>query len=173
MRILGVDPGLKATGYGFVDFLGGRIRLLEAGTIEPKPKDALAQKVDALYKNLGALILEHRPEVMVLEKLYAHYKHPATASIMGHARGVICLLCAQHKVKLVEYSVKKIRQALIGNGNASKLQTQSVVAYILKIDPKGLTLDASDALALSLGYVHFHCRPNSRHCEERSDEAIV
>ena len=95
---------------------------------------------------------------MVLEKLYAHYNHPVTACKLGHVRGVICLLCAQRKIKLVEHSVKRIRIALVGNGNASKLQTQQVVAHMLKIEQSQLTPDASDALALALGYVHIHSR---------------
>jgi crossover junction endodeoxyribonuclease RuvC len=66
----------------------------------------------------------------------------------------MCLLCAQRKVKLVEHSVKRIRKALLGNGNASKEQARDVVAHILKFDPGQVTLDASDALALALGYAH-------------------
>ena len=152
MRILGIDPGLKATGYGFIDVKGQEVKLVEAGTIEPKTKDPLSEKVNVLYKNLEALIAERKPDVMVLEKLYSHFKHPTTASIMGHARGVICLLCAQRQIKLAEYPVKRIRKALSGNGNASKLQTRGVVAHLLKVDERKLTLDASDALALALGY---------------------
>lgn len=154
MRILGVDPGLKATGYGFIDVKGQEVKVVAAGTIEPKSKDFLSEKVGVIHRNLGALISEHKPDVMVLEKLYSHFKHPTTASIMGHARGVICLLCAERQITLVEYPVKRIRQALCGNGNASKLQTRGVVAHILKINEKKLTLDASDALALGLGYIH-------------------
>ena len=155
MKILGVDPGLKATGYGFIEYRNERPCLLEAGVIEPKPKDPFPQRVETLYRNLRELMEFHRPQVLVLEKLYAHYKHPTTACIMGHARGVICLLCAQLKVRFEECSVKRIRQAVVGNGNASKEQTLSMVGHILHIDGKKLTLDASDALALALGYVHF------------------
>src|SRR5262245_1076248 len=134
MKILGIDPGLKATGYGCIECQLGRVRLLEAGVIEPKPKDPFPQRVEALYRNLHQLMQHHKPQVLVLEKLYAHYKHPTTACIMGHARGVICLLCAQMKVRLEEYSVKKIRQAVVGNGNASKEQTLAMVGNILHID---------------------------------------
>lgn len=157
MRILGVDPGLKATGYGVIEIgqaPNRAVRLLETGTIEPAASCSLPEKVSKIYKNLDALILEHSPEVMILEKLYAHYKHPTTACILGHARGVICLVCAQHRIKLVEESVKRIRKALVGNGSASKEQTRGVVAHILKFDPQKITLDASDALALALGYAH-------------------
>ncbi len=157
MRILGVDPGLKATGYGVIE-IGQtpdyQVRLLETGTIEPAGSGSLAEKISKIYKNLDAIVLEHSPEVMVLEKLYAHYKHPTTACILGHARGVICLVCAQRGLRLIEQSVKRIRKALVGNGSASKEQTREVVAHILKFNPEKITLDASDALALALGHAH-------------------
>ena len=171
MKILGVDPGLRATGYGVIDVHEGNesfaaqkaraiklgysnreVVLLETGTIEPEEKDLLQNKIDKIYKNLDAIIQEYTPSVMVLEKLYSHYRHPTTACILGHVRGVICLLCAHRRLILVEHSVKRIRKALLGNGNASKQQMQQGVAHILKINPQQLTLDASDALALALGY---------------------
>ena len=154
MKILGIDPGLQATGYGLIEYENKKIRLLETGTIEPKPKDLLQNKLNRIYKALDTLITQFQPQVMVLEKLYAHYKHPTTACIMGHARGVICLLCASRNVELVEHSVKRIRIALSGNGNSSKEQMRRVVSHMLKLDESKLPLDASDALALALGYVH-------------------
>ena len=155
MRILGIDPGFKATGYGVIDWdkkNRARLELLEAGTIEPKSKDLLPNKIDKVYRNLDEIILQYSPTVMVLEKLYSHYKHPTTACILGHVRGAICLLCAHRNLKLVEYSVKRVRKSLSGHGNASKQQMQGVVADMLKIDGSKLTLDASDALVLAIGY---------------------
>ena len=154
MVIVGIDPGLKTTGYGFIDFADGRSALLEAGIIEPNPQDLLPHKLIKVYQTLDQLIGRYKPSVMVLEKLYAHYKHPATAFVLGHVRGVICLLCAERNVTLIEQSVKRIRQTLTGYGNASKQQTQRMVAHVLKIDEHKLTLDSSDALALALGYVN-------------------
>jgi crossover junction endodeoxyribonuclease RuvC len=154
MIILGIDPGLKATGYGLIELADGRTTLLEAGTIDPNPKNTIQEKIDAIYQNLEELAREYRPDVLVLEKLYSHARHPATSITMGHARGVICLLSKRCGIDLNECSVKRIRKALTGNGNASKEQTRAVVAHILSIDQKKLTLDASDALALALGYVN-------------------
>ncbi|MCK5581445.1 MAG: crossover junction endodeoxyribonuclease RuvC [Candidatus Omnitrophica bacterium] len=155
MRILGVDPGLKATGYGVVDVRAKhlqQVELLETGTIEPEQKGDFQNRIIKIHKNLDDVINQYSPQVMVLEKLYSHYRHPTTACILGHVRGVICLLSAQHQLQLVEHSVKRIRKALVGNGSATKQQTRSTVAHILKIDAQKLTLDASDALALALGY---------------------
>ncbi len=154
MRILGIDPGLKATGYGLIDLSSSQTTLLEAGCIEPNPKDLLGNRIERVYRNLDIILQNYQPEVMVLEKLYAHYKHPTTACLLGHIRGVICLLSAQRQIELKEYAAKRIRKALTGNGNAPKLQTCRMVAHLLRIDPLKLNLDASDALALALGYMY-------------------
>jgi len=152
MRILGIDPGFKATGYGCIEINNRSVKLIETGTITPKQKDLIQNRIQKVHALLGEIIVEHKPQILVLEKLYAHYKHPATASKLGHVRGVICLLCAEKNIELAEHSVKRIRKALTGNGNATKLQTKKCVADLLKIDEEKLTLDASDALALALGF---------------------
>ncbi len=153
MRVMGIDPGLKATGYGVVERgPDRRVRALEVGTIEPNPRDPLAGKLVKIHRHLGDIIDRQKPDVVVLEKLYAHYAHPMTAVVMGHARGVICLVCAQKGVDYIEESPKRVRKAVVGNGNASKEQTRRVVANYLKIDPAKLTLDASDALALAMAH---------------------
>lgn len=156
MKILGIDPALKITGYGFIESEQGQIRLLGTGIIQPKPREEIAQRILKIYSILQDLVKQYQPDVFVLEKLYAHYRHPTTASILGHVRGVVCLLCAQQKIPLAEHSAKRIRKALTGNGNASKEQTLRVVARRLNIDEKKLTLDSSDALALALGYCDFY-----------------
>ena len=153
MIIMGIDPGLKATGFGVISIdAAGKVKPVDVGTIEPNVREILSVKLFKIHTLLDELIVRHRPDYLVLEKLYAHHAHPVTASIMGHARGVICLVCAQRNIALVECSVKRIRKAVVGNGNATKEQTRRVVAGILKIDPGRLTLDASDALALALGH---------------------
>ena len=153
MKILGVDPGLKATGYGLIEVAAGaKIKLIAAGSIEPKTSDLFEHRIYKVHYHLDQIVGEYKPDIVVLEKLYAHYKHPTTACILGHVRGVICLVCAQRKLKLVEHSVKRIRQALTGNGNATKEQTQRLVVHLLKIKVGALSLDTSDALALALGH---------------------
>jgi crossover junction endodeoxyribonuclease RuvC len=157
MRIVGIDPGLKAMGYGFIDSTGvNNIKLLETGTVEPKQKDLLQNKLLKIHTLLDELLKEYKPDVLVVEKLYAHSKYKTTASILGHARGVICLVCAQNNITLVEHSVKRIRKAVCGNGNATKQQVRKIVGHILNVDEKKLTLDASDALALAIGFTYMN-----------------
>ena len=156
MRVMGIDPGLTATGYGILDFSGSAVKLIETGTIEPRRSSLFQAKLQKVHSILINLIRQHKPQVMVLEKLYAHHRHPTTAGIMGHVRGVICLASAQGEIPLIEYSVKRIRQAVTGKGNATKQQTLRMVAHLLNISEDKLTLDASDALALALGYGRMH-----------------
>ncbi len=157
MIVLGVDPGLKTTGYGIIAVPtpgGTAVRLLEAGTISPPRNTDLPDRLRRVHAHLEAIVRQHTPETLVLEKVYAHARHPATLGILGHVRGVVCLVSAQQGVRLVEYSVKRVRKSLLGNGAAGKDQTREVVAHILKVPADGLPVDASDALALALGYAH-------------------
>lgn len=155
MRIIGVDPGLKATGYGVIDIAdtaAKRLVLLECGTIEPRKSEDVPRKLAKIYRHLRDVIAQHSPNLMVLEKLYSHHQYPTTAFILGHVRGVISLLCADCHLQLVEYSVKRVRKSLLGQGNATKQQAQKMVAQIFGVNMDQLSLDASDALALAVGY---------------------
>jgi crossover junction endodeoxyribonuclease RuvC len=154
MRILGIDPGLITTGYGVVDIKAGGVKILEAGTIGPDSKVPFEERLLKIHLHITTILQTHHPDMVVLEKLYSHYKHPVTAAILGHVRGVICLSVAQQKIELVEQSVKRIRKALTGNGNATKVQCQEFVKRLLNIKSAGFKLDASDALSLALGQSH-------------------
>ena len=154
MRILGVDPGLRATGFGLVEIKTGSIKLIDAGSIEPNPKAPFEERIAKIHRLLSEIIHAHKPDVLVLEKLYAHYKHPTTACLLGHVRGVICLLAHEYKIELVQQSVKRIRVALVGNGNATKEQVAMFVKRLLKIEKAQAPLDTTDALALALGHAH-------------------
>lgn len=158
MKIVGIDPGLKATGFSFIEQNGRNVELSEIGTIKPQAQATIAIKLQDIYQSLNHLINAHSPEVLVLEKIYSHVKHPTTIGVLGHVRGVICLLCAQRNLTFAEYSVKRVRKAITGNGNATKAQTQKIVMNLLKIEGSTLSLDASDSLALALGYVYMNKR---------------
>lgn len=152
MRILGIDPALTVTGYGVIDASRKGFSLLEAGIISTSCKVALPERLDKLYLGIKKLIADTRPECMVLEKLYAHYKHPATAYILGHARGVICLTCASEGVTLVEYPATRIKKAIVGKGLASKAQVQRMVLNTLGINSLPKYTDVTDALALAIAH---------------------
>lgn len=152
MRILGVDPALSITGYGIIDFKKNSLALLEAGIIKTVSSQPTAERLEKIYRAIERLIFDTKPDVVVLEKLYAHYRHPTTAYILGQARGVICLACAKNKVALAEYAATRVKKAIIGRGSASKFQVQRMILELmnLKITPK--YTDVTDALALAIAH---------------------
>jgi crossover junction endodeoxyribonuclease RuvC len=154
MRILGVDPGLNITGYGLINSQHGSLRLIEAGIIRTKASDDISRRLNKIYQGMLKLVKERRPEVLVLEKLYAHWRHPTTAYILGQARGVICLVCAQMNIELSEYGATRINKAIIGRGNAAKHQIQMMVASVLGISSLIEPPDVADALALAIAHAH-------------------
>jgi len=152
MRILGIDPALTITGYGVIDVEKGKLSLVEAGIITTTPKQLLTERLNKIHKLVASLIAETLPEVMVLEKLYAHYKHPTTAFILGQARGVICLACAEAGIALVEYPATRIKKAIVGKGLAGKYQVQRMVMDALNIREVPKYSDVTDALALAIAH---------------------
>jgi crossover junction endodeoxyribonuclease RuvC len=155
MRILGVDPALRITGYGIIDAVNNRFSLIDAGTIITRSGQALPERLNKIYQALLALIAKHRPQVLVLEKIYVHYGHLTTAYILGQARGVICLVSAKAKIPLVEYAATEVKKAVLGRGLASKEQIQKMVAGLLELKNLPKYTDITDALALAITYSYF------------------
>ncbi len=152
MRILGIDPALTITGYGVIDAGRRHLSLVEAGIIKSAAGQPIHRRLEKIYRAVLKLISDTRPEVMVLEKLYAHYRHPTTAYILGEARGVICLACAEKNISLVEYAATRVKKALIGQGLAPKYQIQRMVAGILSLKELPRYTDVTDALALAIAH---------------------
>ncbi|MBU1726679.1 MAG: crossover junction endodeoxyribonuclease RuvC [Candidatus Omnitrophica bacterium] len=152
MIIIGIDPALTITGYGVIKAEKGNFSVIEAGIIQTSPKEKLERRLDKLYKGIIKLISDTKPGCLVLEKLYAHYHHPATAFLLGHARGVICLACANKNIPLYEYGATRVKKAVVGKGLASKPQVQRMVAGILKLKCLPKYLDVTDALALAIAH---------------------
>ena len=150
MRILGVDPALIVTGYGIIDVYKNRFSLVEAGVIKTSSQQKLPLRLDKIYTAVKEIILETKPDALVLEKLYAHYRHPTTAYLLGQARGVICLAAATSNIPLFEYAATRVRKAILGRGQASKYQVQRMVASMLNINSLPKYTDVTDALALAI-----------------------
>lgn len=152
MRILGIDPGLHTTGYGIIEGKGVSISLIEAGYIRTNPKEEMQSRLAHIHKAIGKIIRKFKPDVLVLEKLYAHWKHPTTAYILGHARGIICVSAQENGVEVVEYAATRIKKAVVGNGHAAKSQIQRMIQGILRLKLLPEPADVADALALAIGH---------------------
>jgi crossover junction endodeoxyribonuclease RuvC len=155
MRIIGVDPALRITGIGIIDDDNGRLALVKAGTIMTSSDKSLPARLKQIFEALNGILLEYEPQVMVLEKLYVHYQHPATSFLLGEARGIICLVAALTGIDLVEYSATHVKKSIVGNGQASKEQVQKMVAGLLAMKNLPKHKDITDALALAISYSYF------------------
>ncbi len=151
-RVLGIDPGLRTTGYGVVEFLSGRSRLIEAGVVTPNTKGSLEQRLRELHDGICNVVTSTQPTVMVIEELYTTYKNPLTAIMMGHARGVLCLAGAQNNVPVHTLAHSLVKRALIGSGAARKDQVNQMVTQLLGLRRRPEPNDVSDALALALAF---------------------
>jgi crossover junction endodeoxyribonuclease RuvC len=155
MLILGIDPGLDTTGYGVVEAKNNGFLLKEHGFIKTRLKDGLPKRLLAIHTTIGQLLDKYRPEAMVLEKLYAHYKHPLTASLLGHARGVICMLAEQKNIPFFEYASTQVKKMTTGSGHASKIQIQKMIEHTLGAKRESLgPLDTTDAISLAITHAY-------------------
>jgi crossover junction endodeoxyribonuclease RuvC len=150
MRILGIDPGLRLTGYGVVDWKVFKPVLLDGGVIRLNDKTSIADRLVELETELEAIFAEHKPDICAVEQLYAHYKHPRTAILMGHARGVILLIAARKGVRVEEFAANRVKQSVTGHGHASKPQVQKAIQMVWNLREPPNPPDVADALAIAL-----------------------
>jgi crossover junction endodeoxyribonuclease RuvC len=173
MRILGIDPGLSITGYGCVEIgpdcdrasavvpphptlsrreraVGAEPRLVEAGVLRLKSRRSLAFRLGQLHDDLAAVLEELRPQVMAVEKLFAAYRHPRTAILMGHARGVVLLAAQVRELELVELNATEVKKSITGNGHASKQQMQRSIMSQCRLLTLPEPPDVADAIGIAL-----------------------
>ena len=152
MRILGIDPGLSLTGYGCVDLGRNGLdpTLVEAGVLRLKSKSSIPFRLNQLHGDLLELIDELKPDRLVVEKLFSHYKHVRTAILMAHGRGVVLLAGQARGVPIDELAVTEIKKALTGNGHASKRQMQLAVMTQCNLREPPCPPDVADAIAIAL-----------------------
>lgn len=159
MRIIGIDPGLRITGFACVE-AGEAARadrppvLVEAGVFRlgraDDGTDRIAPRLAELDADVTGLLGRLAPAAVAVESLFAHYKHPATAIAMGHARGVILLAVQRAGVRLVEFKPNLVKKSLTGHGHASKEQVQRAVQDLYGLAAPPSPPDMADAIAIAL-----------------------
>lgn len=153
IRVLGVDHGLLHTGYGLLVQESRQVRCLDWGVISTSPRQELAQRLQRIYSVLNAVMEEWKPAVMAIEAaIYA--QNVRTALLMGHARSAALLAGANRDLQIYEYSPKRIKSAVVGNGSATKDQVRFMISRILNLPEKEIPYDAADALAVGLCHLH-------------------
>ncbi|MFC1540942.1 crossover junction endodeoxyribonuclease RuvC [Candidatus Latescibacterota bacterium] len=154
MRILGIDPGLNITGYGIVETDTEQLKLIEAGVIKTIRTLSLEQRLSELYRGVEEVSREFHPDVFAVEEIYSNYKHPKTAVIMGHARGVLFLVAGMADIPVYSYSATRIKKSLTGGGHASKEQIARMVANVVDCGETPLRSDVTDAIAAALCHIN-------------------
>lgn len=153
MRILGIDPGLNITGYGVIEQNGETITVHEAGVVRTNTDESMEKRLLSIGRDIESVIEQFQPDAIAIEELYSHYKHPRTAIIMGHARGIVFMKAAQANIRVYPYASTKVKNALTGNGRASKQQVQHMICSTLSLDSVPEPPDVADALAVALCHI--------------------
>lgn len=158
--IIGVDPGTIVTGYAVIEVSSDKIDLLDFGCIRPPPKHKLSDRYLIIHDATSELLERYEPGAMSIETQFVS-KNAQSAIKLGMARGVIVLAARKKKVEVFEYSPKKAKLAVTGNGNASKHQVQHMIKYLFKLSTIPEPEDAADALALAVCHANASRNANS------------
>lgn len=149
MRIIGIDPGIRCTGYGIITVGKGDPQVVDYGTIKPPVSGSIGDRLAVLYDDLDHLIKKYPVDAFAIEDSFFGV-NVRSALVLGHARGA-ALLCASHnQLQSSEYAPRKVKLAVTGNGRATKEQVQFMVQRILGMEQAPSPLDASDALAVAI-----------------------
>ena len=152
MRVIGLDPGLRHTGWGIIDVDGNRLSYVASGQVNPPTVVDMAERLTALHRDLTVVLETHRPDEAAVEETFLN-KNPGSTLKLGHARGVVLLTPAMLGLQVAEYSAKSVKQAVVGTGGATKDQIGMMVRTLLPgCDPK--SEDAADALAVAICHSH-------------------
>ena len=159
LRILGIDPGSRKTGYGLIEYSENKSRHLDSGFIRLNEKETLSERLFMLSSELGKIIDRLNPNCGAIEKIF-YAKNAQSALSLGHARGVILLKFSERQIPIHEYQALKVKQTVVGAGKADKRQIQHMVKILLKINDS-LQEDQADALAVALTHAHLSRAQNN------------
>ncbi|MES2252911.1 MAG: crossover junction endodeoxyribonuclease RuvC [Pseudomonadota bacterium] len=154
VRILGLDPGLRHTGWGLIESKGQGVRYLASGVIDPNVKEeSLALRLAELFEKLMIVVKECVPDEAVVEEVFMN-KNPGSTLKLGMARGVVLLVPAHCNVPVFEYTANQVKKSVVGAGHADKNQVLQMVRRLLPTAPMNMKPDAADALAVALCHTH-------------------
>ena len=152
MRILGLDPGLGTTGWGVIEADGNCLRHVANGQIKTDSAAPLPRRLSQLADQLDAIIADQRPETAAVEEVFVN-KNPQSTLKLGQARGVVIMIAARTGLDVGEYAARLVKKAVVGNGNAEKVQVHAMVGRLLP-GAKIAGPDAADALAVAITHAH-------------------
>ena len=152
MRVIGIDPGLRHTGWGVIESVDNRLRHIANGSIATDQTAELPRRLAALHEGLSAVLTQHRPEVVAVEETLAN-RNPASTLKLGMARAVALLVPALAGLNVAQYLPMIVKKAVVGTGHAEKKQVADMVMRLLP-GASPVTADAADALAVAICHAH-------------------
>jgi len=153
MVVLGIDPGLVTTGYGLIQSKNNVNSIIDYGTISPKKTENLSLRLNTIYEDITYIINKYKPSIMAIEEVF-YGKNVKSALLLGHARGVAMVGASKNNIPVFEYSARKVKQSITGNGTAHKSQVQYMIMQSFNLKTNNFSLDASDALAIALCHIN-------------------
>jgi crossover junction endodeoxyribonuclease RuvC len=154
VRVLGIDPSVRSTGYGVIEVRGSSVKLVEAGVISTDGRQTFSVRLGDINKSLTELIDATHPDVVAIEEVFARAVNPKTTIMMAHARGALLAAAASARLDVVEFSATSVKRAIAGSGAASKEQVARMVVQMLRLASVPRPADVTDALALALACAH-------------------
>ena len=148
VRILGIDPGLRHTGWGVIEAEGSRLVYVASGALHTKTGENFAERLRVLHEGLAAVIQAHRPDEAAVEETFVN-RDPQSALKLGHARGIALVVPALAGIEVNEYAANLVKKTVVGAGHAEKAQIAMMVKVLLPRSD-ALTADAADALAVAI-----------------------
>ena len=152
IRILGIDPGLRVTGFGIIDKEGQQLHYVASGCIKTISDESLPERLKVILNSLGLVIAQHKPDQVAVEKVFVNV-NPQSTLLLGQARGAAICAAVLADLPVGEYTALQVKQAVVGNGHADKEQVQLMVQRLLKLSGTP-SPDAADALACAICHAH-------------------
>ncbi len=153
MRIIGIDPGLRTTGFGVIEVIEGSTYYVTSGIVTTKVEDSLDLRLKTIFQGINTVIKDSKPTIASIEKVFVNV-NPQSTLLLGQARGAAIVACVNNNLSVSEYTALQVKQSVVGFGHADKQQVGKMVKQILKLngEPKA---DAADALAIALTHLHY------------------
>ena len=159
MRLIGLDPGLRRTGWGVIDVDGSRLSHVANGAIVSDAALSLAARLAQIFEGLESVLAAYGPDEAAVEETFVN-RNPSSTLKLGQARGVVLLAPARTGIPVAEYPANLIKKSLVGNGHADKNQMQAMVGVLLPA-AKPQSADAADALAIAICHAHHRRSPQA------------
>jgi crossover junction endodeoxyribonuclease RuvC len=152
IRILGIDPGLRITGFGVIDKVGQKLVYVASGCVRSSDRDSLPERIKTLLEGIAEVVATHRPDQAAVEKVFVNV-NPQSTLLLGQARGAAIAALVGAGLPVAEYTALQVKQAVVGHGKAAKEQVGHMVCRLLQL-PGEPSADAADALACAIAHAH-------------------